>query len=102
MGGDSADGSCLEEVMFLGSGVNEQVARLDAEIEARRQAETEMNRSQTEPESPTGERERQHAADRDARARLEAELAGVVEKAEAAREKYEEQLRNKSEKYFAL
>ena len=50
-----------------------------------------MNRSETESESLTGERER-----------LEAELARVVEKAGAAREKYEEQLRNKSEKYFAL
>jgi hypothetical protein len=50
-----------------------------------------MNRRETEPEFPTRERER-----------LEAELARTVEKAEAAREKYEEQLRNKSEKYFAL
>lgn len=88
--------------MSLGSGVNEQVARLDAGIETRRRAETEMNRSQTEPESPTGEQERQYEADRAESARLEAELARVVEKAEAAREKYEEQLRNKSEKYFAL
>ena len=88
--------------MSLGSGVNEQVARLDAGIETRRRAETEMNRSETERESPTGEQERQHEADRAARARLEAELARTVEKAETAREKYEEQLRNKSEKYFAL
>ena len=102
MDGDSADGWCLEEVISLGIGVNEQVVRLDVGIETRRRAETEMNRSETELESPTGEQEGQHEVDRAARARLEAELAGVVEKAEAAREKYEEQLRNKSEKYFAL
>ncbi len=61
-----------------------------------------MNRSQTEPESVTGEPERQGEADRAERARLEAELARIIEKAEATRENYEEQLRNKSEKYFAL
>ena len=61
-----------------------------------------MNRSQTEPESMTGEQERQHEADRAERARLESELERLVEKAEAARENYEEQLRNRCEKYFAL
>ncbi len=61
-----------------------------------------MNRSQTEPESLTGEPERQGEADRAERARLESELARIVDKAEAARETYEERLRNKSEKYFAL
>ena len=76
--------------------------RLDAETEACRKAETELNPSQTEPESLTGERERQHGADRAERARLEAELARIIEKAETTRENYEEQLRNKSEKYFAL